>query len=203
MANSSTSSTASSDSVDSVSRSDATSTARGPRPRGCVTVKARERSSREEGSDLQQRVLGGGGAGAGQGCPEVDTAYGCEAWCRDFTADPPPSARPGPPPHLLSDQSSHSASCCRMYSAAPSPKGARMPRARHAWRSSSSVRLSRPSDWMSLSSFCSGGGGARWGGRRGGGRLIRWCEEGRSRCSRHAWEGAGSQYLGLHPTPTP
>ena len=30
-----------------------TSTARGPRPSGCVTVKARESSSSEEGSDLR------------------------------------------------------------------------------------------------------------------------------------------------------
>ena len=41
-----------------------------------------------------------------------------------------------------------------MKAAAPEPKGARMPRARQADRSSSSVRFSRPSPSMALSSLC-------------------------------------------------
>ena len=41
-----------------------------------------------------------------------------------------------------------------MKAAAPEPKGARMPRALQADRSSSSVRFSRPSFSMALSSLC-------------------------------------------------
>lgn len=57
-----------------------------------------------------------------------------------------------PPLHLLRERSSHSVSCLRMKMTAPSPKGARMPRARHACRSSSSDRASMPSRLISLSS---------------------------------------------------
>jgi hypothetical protein len=53
--------------------------------------------------------------------------------------------------------------CRRMYSRAPSPKAAFMPRALLALRSSSSVRLSRPSARISRSSWGQQSGGRQQG----------------------------------------
>lgn len=58
---------------------------------------------------------------------------------------PAPTHRPTPTPTPTQNISTRPHTDLVMKAAAPSPKGARMPRARQADRSSSSVRFSRPS----------------------------------------------------------